>query len=175
MGTLTVRNEAQRILFTEELAGQISDGMWENTRPNDHWEVWCRAEVVVGPNVGRDFYARKDNYNLNSSALLDCVGDRMLESVQAINPSYTMRDMILDLRDLKKIMKMRSVQSEMVTVPDRTFVLNEERHRATPWYGPTPNRSNMRLIGSTPSPRVPTPPVASVPVPVRSELSELVQ
>lgn len=106
-GILTVRNEAQKILFDQELSGQISDGMWENARPNDHWQPWCNAEVVVGTNVGRNFYARKDNYNINSSELLSIVGDRMLESVQKVNPDYTEADMKADLIDLKRIMKIQ--------------------------------------------------------------------
>ena len=109
MCKLTVRNEAQKILFKDELAGQISDGYWENTRPYDHWRVWSRAEVVVDPtNVGRDFYAQKDNYSLNNAELLACVGSRMLASVQAVIPSYTLKEMKADLKDLKVIFKTRS-------------------------------------------------------------------
>ena len=106
-GVLTVRNQAQKILFDEEMSGQISDGMWENTRPYDHWEPWCAAEVVVGENVGRNFYAKKDNYNLNNKELLDIVGDRMLEAVQKVQPDYTWADMVADLKDLRTIMKIQ--------------------------------------------------------------------
>lgn len=112
-GVLTVRNQAQKILFDEEMSGQISDGMWENTRPYDHWEPWCDAEVVVGENVGRNFYARKDNYNLTNKDLLDIVGDRMLESVQKVQPDYTWTDMIADLKDLKTIMKIQRPETEI--------------------------------------------------------------
>ena len=115
MGTLAVRNEAQRILFVEEIAGQISDGAWENARPFDHWIVWCDADVIVDPdNVGRDFYARKDNYGITRKDLLDIVGERMLGSVLEVDPFYTHKRMLADLRDLKVIMKTtrRAVQED---------------------------------------------------------------
>src|SRR6266487_2282190 len=104
---LYVRTLAQKILWDEELAGQISDGMWENTKPHNHWEPWCDATAVVAPgNVGRTFYADKDNYQLNSKDLLSIVGDRMLGAVRArLGLDYSRADMMKDLADLKKIMK----------------------------------------------------------------------
>lgn len=104
-GTLVVRNKAQKILFDEELSGQISDGQWENSTPHGHWEPWCDAEVVVGENVGRTFYARRDSYNFLNKELLEIVGDRMVEAVQKEIPSYTEEDMRADLKDLKAIIK----------------------------------------------------------------------
>jgi hypothetical protein len=78
MPTINVRNVAQAALLEMEIKGQLSDGHWENTRPDDHWQIWCDADVVVEPrNVGRDFWARKDNYGLTSKDLLDVVGERM--------------------------------------------------------------------------------------------------
>lgn len=60
---LNVRNIEQAAAFLE-LDGQLSDGMWENTKPYDHWKPWCDAAVVIEPNnVGRNFFAPKDNYN----------------------------------------------------------------------------------------------------------------
>lgn len=72
----TVRNIAQLAAFELELCGQISDGCWENV-PGDHWQNWCDAEVVVGENVGRNFYAQR-SYNFARKDLLDVVGQRML-------------------------------------------------------------------------------------------------
>lgn len=72
----TVRNVAQQALFELELAGQISDGAWENV-PGDHWQPWCDARVEVGNNVGRNFYARR-SYNFARTDLVDVVGLRML-------------------------------------------------------------------------------------------------
>ncbi len=79
---LAVRNVEQQALMLE-LDGQISDGFWENAKPNDHYLPWCEAEVVVDPaNVGRNFSVRKDNYNFSAKELLDVVGLRMLATVR---------------------------------------------------------------------------------------------
>lgn len=79
--TIVFENNVQKALWDRELAGQISDGYWENASPADHWKPWSGAETKVavdGEPVGRNFWAQKENYNLNSAFLLDCVGDRML-------------------------------------------------------------------------------------------------
>ncbi len=109
MGTLRVRNLAQKVLWDWELNGQISDGRWENSSPSDHWEYWAKAEVVVDPeNVGRDFYARRDGYCFTEKSLLEIIGERMLNAVRSAtsNPEYSEKDMITDLRDLRKIIKL---------------------------------------------------------------------
>jgi hypothetical protein len=85
MSTLFLRNIEQVALFKMELSGQISDGHWENSRPHDHWQVWCRAKVVVAPKgtaPGRNFWAKRDRYGLTSSMLLSIVGGRMLGQVR---------------------------------------------------------------------------------------------
>lgn len=79
---LTLKNETQRLLFTQEIVGQLSDGRWENTRPYGHWKQWSNCEVVVGMEVGHNFYAIKDNYNLTESSLLQIIGDRMVNMVR---------------------------------------------------------------------------------------------
>jgi hypothetical protein len=80
--SLNVRNLEQAALWLE-LDGQISDGQWENARPYDHYKVWCLATVRVEPaNVGRDFYAQKDNYNFSAPDLLKVVGRRMLATAR---------------------------------------------------------------------------------------------
>lgn len=115
---LRVRNLAQKVLWEEELSGQISDGHWENASPHDHWEAWCRAKVVVDPeHVGRNFYARRESYNFSAKELLDVVGDRMLEAVRVCtgNADYSMADMRADLNDLKKVIKEHV--SDMTSLP----------------------------------------------------------
>lgn len=81
MKNLRFRNTIQVALWECEISGQISDGLWENARPMNHWIPWCDADVTVAESddsVGRDFYARKDNYDFNSSKLVNVVGDRMI-------------------------------------------------------------------------------------------------
>jgi hypothetical protein len=83
MTTLAFRNETQRVLWENELCGQISDGHWENARPMNHWKVWCNAIVKVDPaNVGRSFWPIKDNYNFLSADLLNVISARMLVLVR---------------------------------------------------------------------------------------------
>lgn len=108
MGTLRVRNLAQKILWEEELTGQLSDGRWENSRPHDHWEPWCDATVVIDPDhVGRDFWVRRDGYCFTERDLLDILADRMLGYVRLAtgNDAYAMKDLLKDLRDIRKIIK----------------------------------------------------------------------
>lgn len=72
-------NNVQKALWENELRGQISDGVWENSRPYDHYKVWCNAEVTVAKNgepTGRNFWAQKDNYNL--TIVVEYIGERML-------------------------------------------------------------------------------------------------
>jgi len=133
---LNVRNIEQKIIFIGELQGQISDGNWENARPYNHYQDWMLKydEIKVEPdNVGRTFWAMKDNYNFNSSNLWqwDEITNRVLTLVNAcrtwperteelvrhhwdleklvdlsaIKVTYTKRMLMTDLRDLKVIVK----------------------------------------------------------------------
>lgn len=63
-------------LWNFEITGQLSDGMWENSKPYDHWKAWNNIEVKLGKPC-TNVYARKDNYNLVS--LLPIIGERMLK------------------------------------------------------------------------------------------------
>lgn len=47
-GTMTFTSSTAVALWNNEVSGQISDGMWENSTPHDHWQFWCRLNVVVG-------------------------------------------------------------------------------------------------------------------------------
>jgi len=84
-GCLNVQNMEQKIIFLTEMQGQLSDGMWENTQPYDHWVPWglltwdtvhvdLKNAGVQGV-LGR---APKRNYRFNSTFLLDVVGDRII-------------------------------------------------------------------------------------------------
>lgn len=129
---LRVRNAAQKAMWDEELSGQISDGRWENSRPDGHWVPWCEATVVVDPeHVGRDFDVRRDGYCFTEKELLSIVGERMLGYVRAAtgDASYSDKDMLRDLRDLRKILKLRvppglpvpAAPAPSVAVTARTF------------------------------------------------------
>jgi hypothetical protein len=79
-GTLTFRTDIQAALFEHEIKGQLSDGNWENAKPNNHWKPWCDCKVLVDRvgRVGRTFNVRKDNYALTSRELLSVIGGRMI-------------------------------------------------------------------------------------------------
>lgn len=77
-GVFALATLTQKVIYEEELVGQLSDGAWENTAPYDHWEPWANCRVVVDPdNVGRTFHAKKTGYAF-AAQLIDCVGERML-------------------------------------------------------------------------------------------------
>lgn len=78
-GALYLPTWSQRSLFCHELQGQLSDGMWENAAPHDHWQVWCRCDVLTGEprfELGSAGWPRKTAYNFH--ALIPYVGDRMV-------------------------------------------------------------------------------------------------
>ena len=80
--TVGFRNRNQVVLFTNELQGQISDGMWENARPRRHYELPCQAVAFVATDdtqLGRNFPARTYNF---SGELVEYVGDRMVNMVK---------------------------------------------------------------------------------------------
>ena len=70
-------------LFKKEMQGQISDGMWENSRDTD-W-LWRNAAYVLGNEtrvvVSYSFVIGKKNFMINSS-LWDCIGERILRELE---------------------------------------------------------------------------------------------
>lgn len=50
-GRLVLNTHSQAALWEHELTGQISDGMWENSRPWEHYKFWGMLEVVIDPNA----------------------------------------------------------------------------------------------------------------------------
>jgi hypothetical protein len=91
------RKQAILDLWKEELTGQLSDGMWENSWKGRHfndYSYWGSLPVEVGTatKVVTDrprWYKCFVSYN--SKFLLDCVGDRMLSIVQKTEPDATMK------------------------------------------------------------------------------------
>jgi hypothetical protein len=78
-----VENRAQAAIFEMEMKGQLSDGRWENSKPNNHWTTPCNAEAVVRPEkVGRDFCHTR-GYNFGEKGLFEIVGERMTRFAQA--------------------------------------------------------------------------------------------
>lgn len=101
--TLVLANAIQVELWDEEICGQLSDGMWENTNPHDHWKAWCDATAVIGDEIGRNFSVRKDGYRL--TGLIEYVGDRMVAIGQKHDEDYDEKRLRKDLAAIKKAMK----------------------------------------------------------------------
>ena len=105
------RTAVQAALFNEELASQISDGHWENSRPNNHWRQISLAKGVVVPGAAlgpAGFYPRR-KYNFNDGLLVECVGDRLLGYARAVaGPDYSMKQLRKDLRDMSDIVNGKS-------------------------------------------------------------------
>jgi len=83
IATMTLPSRTAVALWVTELAGQISDGMWENSGPRDHWKFWCNLTVVPGDVASLDTcgeWVRKNAYNF--AGLYEYVGDRMLANAR---------------------------------------------------------------------------------------------
>ena len=81
IGTIKFPNVACLALWNNELTGQFSDGMWENSAPRGHWQFWSRLEASVATQgedckVTASTYCDKNSYGL--TRLLEYVGDRMV-------------------------------------------------------------------------------------------------
>ena len=73
----TLKTTAQYNLFICEVLGQLSDGAWENAKPEDHWEAWHEADIKIGQNDGyENFTPKRQGYYLDT--LIKYVGARML-------------------------------------------------------------------------------------------------
>jgi hypothetical protein len=92
-GQIRFANKTQVWLWTCELEGQISDGMWENSGPRDHWQEVCGADVIVGEPGLTNIYPRR-SYGFRR--LVEYVGDRMLvtgklsKAYPELTPSQTL-------------------------------------------------------------------------------------
>ena len=65
--TFALGTPTQFALWNVEIVGQLSDGLWENAYPRDHWKAWCNAKTIIDPDhIGRNFYAERDTYSLTN-------------------------------------------------------------------------------------------------------------
>lgn len=67
--TLYFNNLSSALLYKLELAGQISDGKYENSRPYSHWRWIIGAEVIIDKShqpmcEGNRWYMSNRKYNL---------------------------------------------------------------------------------------------------------------
>lgn len=83
-GTIILPTLSACLLFQSELQGQISDGMWENAGPRNHWQFWSYLNVEFNPeeckvvrNGESGIYPSRFKYGFSS--LYPIVGDRMIK------------------------------------------------------------------------------------------------
>jgi hypothetical protein len=86
---IKVENLVQKVLLTNELIGQFSDGFWENSR-NTSWNHMGEVEVVEESEetgvVFKEYVPRNyKGYSVNNKTLLEYVGDRMLVNAKLAN------------------------------------------------------------------------------------------
>lgn len=80
--TLHFRTKTAAIVFKNEIRGQISDGAWENSRPHNHWEFWCKADVVVDGELGYEGHPLRTNYNVRSLLRYKEVKERVINLIR---------------------------------------------------------------------------------------------
>ena len=108
-GTITFPTPTALALWEKEILGQLSDGMWENSRPHDHWRYWSRLDSEVRAGIcaltGSMGGPQKTCYNL--SALIPFIGDRMLKIGQDIvgEENYGKKELKQDLKYIRQAMK----------------------------------------------------------------------
>ena len=120
--TLNLANPAQLVLFNEELAGQISDGVWENSRPFEHWTWVPRRDntscgdikplglfydTTYGGELHKGVrFTPPRRYNFCNSLLVEVCGERMIAEVQTRLKGYhwyNMKALKADLRHISEI------------------------------------------------------------------------
>jgi hypothetical protein len=120
---------AQVVLFNEELAGQISDGVWENSKPYNHYKwVPGRDKVSVakdGELVGLFYdttyggelhkgarFTPPRRYNFCNSLLIEVCGERMIEAVKTLTGAkwYTMKSLKMDLKMISEVVNWNGLQ-----------------------------------------------------------------
>ncbi len=80
-GKITFPTMASYALWKAEFLGQLSDGMWENTRPLDHWKFWHTLEPVYEKDISlveAQFPWKCSKFRYDFNRLIPIVGDRML-------------------------------------------------------------------------------------------------
>lgn len=78
--TITFTTASAKSIWDNEIQGQLSDGMWENTEPHNHWRFWHNLTSQVGTDNIVDtkdrWSCRKNGYALKK--LVPIIGDRMI-------------------------------------------------------------------------------------------------
>ena len=129
------RNPTQKLLWDEEITGQLSDGKWENSS-RSNWRFFNSLKSSVdasNPRVTATTYGNC-SFNFASKDLLDAIGDEMLKLGRTINPGYTMKMLTNDLKDMSDLVKTAG--------PSRTESVEKAKKRMTIGFDP---KDTMRI------------------------------
>ncbi len=110
--------KAQEDLWNNELTGQISDGMWENSS-NTSWQFWCGMPTAVGgaTHIEGPVPDIRKTFNFLDRDLMDVVGDRMLEEIQKTEPSATEATLVKYLTEIKQAMSGAKIEAPAAPKP----------------------------------------------------------
>jgi hypothetical protein len=147
-GTITFQNMPQLALWLHMLTGQMSDGMWENTRPHDHWKFWGQLETEIGKDLrvttDRPWECKKVGYDFN--ALIDVVGDEMLALGRMAQIAGVTQGMLYAARympgSLEKFNEMRAKDSWPEYA--KTYISVVSDHDAEMYYAASYSGSDLR-------------------------------
>lgn len=101
---LVVQTQEQKIIYDEELSGQISDGHWENENTDER--LWNVEVEVFDPKVHKKLgcnFKPKYPLDFNDYDLHWLLDSRTLKYVQEVYPDYTVDDLHADLEHLTVI------------------------------------------------------------------------
>lgn len=93
MKQINFDNIMQVTLYECEIKGQLSDGHWENTEPDSHWEPMCEAKAKVvglGEKLGCNF---EPEIEYDFTELTEYLCDRMIRYVKTVLalPEYALK------------------------------------------------------------------------------------
>ena len=85
MSKIHFKTKEAEALWDYEILGQLSDGLWENSRPYGHWKFWAECKPVVDGKVGweSDKFPQKINYDLRKLLTIRIVTERMVAIINA--------------------------------------------------------------------------------------------
>lgn len=80
------KSEEALALYAQELIGQLSDGLWENSWISSEYRFFTDAKLVLKPNeevgyVNKEYYRPAKKFDFTTKILRECIGDRMLNII----------------------------------------------------------------------------------------------
>lgn len=107
IGTITFKTVSAQALWEHEITGQLSDGMWENSLPHDHWQFWQMlqattgaANTIVMDEGERVPYRQKTGYNI--AGLYGYVKERMIATGRMARATGKVGKRLWGLEDLER-------------------------------------------------------------------------